>query len=156
MTPRWSGVAFETPLINNKQCIPEPQHTRRRSCSQAFVIEHALSGVTSNPPPPPTPTQGSKPETPLTPPLPPQAFRIEHEGREPEFVGNRTECALLILLRSWGGSYAKMREARVFGGALALAGARADPGAPGPGDGGDALVWWQCVHFVKGMKQPEG
>lgn len=27
-----------------------------------------------------------------------------------EFVGNRTECALLMLLRDWGGSYKEIRD----------------------------------------------
>ena len=39
-----------------------------------------------------------------------QAFLIEN-GSSVEFVGNRTECALLMLLRSWEISYKTLREA---------------------------------------------
>jgi magnesium-transporting ATPase (P-type) len=38
-----------------------------------------------------------------------QAFLVEH-GELVEFVGNRTECALLMLLRRWGVSYKELRE----------------------------------------------
>jgi magnesium-transporting ATPase (P-type) len=38
-----------------------------------------------------------------------QAFLIEHDANAVEFVGNRTECALLMLLRSWGLSYEALR-----------------------------------------------
>ena len=41
----------------------------------------------------------------------PQAFLIEDEsgsGRV-EFVGNRTECALLMLMRGWGMDYNEVR-----------------------------------------------
>lgn len=39
-----------------------------------------------------------------------QAFLVEHEDGGLEMVGNRTEGALLILLRSWGHSYKTVRE----------------------------------------------
>lgn len=38
-----------------------------------------------------------------------QAFLISHEKAATEFVGNRTECALLMLLRGWGVSYEVLR-----------------------------------------------
>ena len=38
-----------------------------------------------------------------------QAFLISHEKAATEFVGNRTECALLVLLRGWGVSYEVLR-----------------------------------------------
>lgn len=41
-----------------------------------------------------------------------QAFLIEHDNDTVGFVGNRTECALLMLLRSWGVSYEALREVR--------------------------------------------
>ena len=41
-----------------------------------------------------------------------QAFLIEHDEDTVDFVGNRTDCALLMLLRSWGASYEDMREVR--------------------------------------------
>ncbi len=35
-----------------------------------------------------------------------KAFLVEHGGDLPvEFVGNRTECAFLMLMRKWGGDY---------------------------------------------------
>ena len=34
-----------------------------------------------------------------------------HEGKPTELVGNRTECALLQLLSSWGPDYKAIREA---------------------------------------------
>ncbi len=40
-----------------------------------------------------------------------QAFLIERSGEAVEFVGNRTECALLMLLRAWGVSYEALRAA---------------------------------------------
>ena len=42
-----------------------------------------------------------------------QAFLVEPtvEGMEPEMVGNRTECALLLMLRSCGVGYAPLRDA---------------------------------------------
>lgn len=39
-----------------------------------------------------------------------QAFLIE-KGSAMEFVGNRTECALLVLLKSWGVHFKKIRDA---------------------------------------------
>ena len=42
-----------------------------------------------------------------------QAFLIEHDRDTLDFVGNRTDCALLVLLRSWGLSYAALREVRL-------------------------------------------
>ncbi len=42
-----------------------------------------------------------------------QAFLIVHDRDTLDFVGNRTDCALLVLLRSWGLSYAALREARL-------------------------------------------
>eukprot|EP00879_Flechtneria_rotunda_P002036 GHRR01002214.1.p1 GENE.GHRR01002214.1~~GHRR01002214.1.p1 ORF type:complete len:850 (+),score=231.92 GHRR01002214.1:2125-4674(+) len=40
-----------------------------------------------------------------------KAFLIEHGGDLPvEFVGNRTECALLMLARKWGSDYKQLRE----------------------------------------------
>ena len=42
-----------------------------------------------------------------------QAFLIQHDKDTLDFVGNRTDCALLVLLRSWGLSYAALREARL-------------------------------------------
>lgn len=51
-----------------------------------------------------------------------QAFLIEESGKDQiEFVGNRTECALLVLLKNWGFSYKAIRDqqhsavARVYG-----------------------------------------
>lgn len=41
-----------------------------------------------------------------------QAFLIEHDEDTVDFVGNRTDCALLMLLRSWGVSYEALREVR--------------------------------------------
>ena len=38
-----------------------------------------------------------------------QAFLIEKDGKT-EFVGNRTECALLVLLKNWGKSFKSMRD----------------------------------------------
>ena len=35
---------------------------------------------------------------------------IEHDANAVEFVGNRTECALLMLLRGWGISYEALRK----------------------------------------------
>lgn len=40
-----------------------------------------------------------------------QAFLIQHETNAVEFMGNRTECALLMLLRSWGARYEDIRSA---------------------------------------------
>jgi len=40
-----------------------------------------------------------------------QAFLIEHGKDAVEFVGNRTECALLMLLRGWGVGYEGLRAA---------------------------------------------
>ena len=40
-----------------------------------------------------------------------QAFLIQHEANAVEFMGNRTECALLMLLRSWGARYEDIRSA---------------------------------------------
>lgn len=39
-----------------------------------------------------------------------QAFLVTSGRDNLELVGNRTECALLILLRGWGKDYALMRE----------------------------------------------
>ena len=41
-----------------------------------------------------------------------QAFLIEHDANAVEFVGNRTECALLMLLRAWGLRYDAVRNER--------------------------------------------
>ena len=41
-----------------------------------------------------------------------QAFLIEHDKDTVGFVGNRTDCALLMLLRAWGVSYEALREVR--------------------------------------------
>ena len=38
-----------------------------------------------------------------------QAFLISKDKAATEFVGNRTECALLVLLRGWGVSYEVLR-----------------------------------------------
>ena len=38
-----------------------------------------------------------------------QAFLIQHEANAVEFMGNRTECALLMLLRGWGVRYEATR-----------------------------------------------
>lgn len=38
-----------------------------------------------------------------------QAFLIEHDENAVEFAGNRTECALLMLLRGWGIKYDAIR-----------------------------------------------
>lgn len=38
-----------------------------------------------------------------------QAFLLDKEGKT-EFVGNRTECALLVLLRDWGQDFKAMRD----------------------------------------------
>ncbi len=40
-----------------------------------------------------------------------QAFLIQHEANAVEFMGNRTECALLMLLRGWGLRYEDIRSA---------------------------------------------
>ena len=40
-----------------------------------------------------------------------QAFLIQHEANAVEFMGNRTECALLMLLRAWGLAYEDIRSA---------------------------------------------
>lgn len=40
-----------------------------------------------------------------------QAFLIEHDKDTIEFVGNRTECALLMMLRKWNKSYKDVRSA---------------------------------------------
>jgi hypothetical protein len=39
-----------------------------------------------------------------------KAFLIEHSPDLVDFVGNRTECALLMLGRKWGGDYKALRE----------------------------------------------
>jgi Ca2+-transporting ATPase len=39
-----------------------------------------------------------------------KAFLIEHGADLVEFVGNRTECALLMLSRKWGSSYKALRD----------------------------------------------
>lgn len=39
-----------------------------------------------------------------------KAFLIEHASDLVEFVGNRTECALLMLGRKWGGDYKALRD----------------------------------------------
>ena len=41
-----------------------------------------------------------------------QAFLVEHDDGAIDLVGNRTEGALLILLRSWGRNYKTVREQR--------------------------------------------
>ena len=38
-----------------------------------------------------------------------QAFLVEHDAHAVEFVGNRTECALLMMLRGWGVGYEPLR-----------------------------------------------
>ncbi|KAL4450031.1 hypothetical protein ABPG77_010700 [Micractinium sp. CCAP 211/92] len=38
-----------------------------------------------------------------------KAFLVEAEGKT-EFVGNRTECALLVMVRNWGQDYAALRD----------------------------------------------
>ena len=46
-----------------------------------------------------------------------QAFLIEHDANAVEFMGNRTECALLMLLRGWGLRYEAVRnehKAQIF------------------------------------------
>jgi hypothetical protein len=39
-----------------------------------------------------------------------KAFLIEHSSDLVEFVGNRTECALLMLGRKWGADYKALRD----------------------------------------------
>jgi hypothetical protein len=39
-----------------------------------------------------------------------KAFLVEHEGKPTEFVGNRTECALLVMLSKLDMDYAATRE----------------------------------------------
>ncbi|EFN50910.1 hypothetical protein CHLNCDRAFT_59377 [Chlorella variabilis] len=39
-----------------------------------------------------------------------KAFLVEEEEGKVEFVGNRTECALLMMVRAWGLSYSELRE----------------------------------------------
>ena len=39
-----------------------------------------------------------------------QAFLVEHDANAVEFVGNRTECALLMMLRGWGVGYEALRK----------------------------------------------
>lgn len=39
-----------------------------------------------------------------------KAFLIEHSADLVDFVGNRTECALLMLGRKWGADYKTLRE----------------------------------------------
>ena len=41
-----------------------------------------------------------------------QAFLVEHDDGGIEFVGSRTEGALLILLKNWGYNYKMTREKR--------------------------------------------
>jgi hypothetical protein len=55
-----------------------------------------------------------------------QAFLVDHDDGEVEFVGNRTECALLVLGRKWGGDYKAEREEK----RLAIKG---EPGVPPEG-----------------------
>jgi hypothetical protein len=38
-----------------------------------------------------------------------KAFLIEHPDLPIEFVGNRTECALLMLTKKWGVDYKQVR-----------------------------------------------
>ena len=38
-----------------------------------------------------------------------QAFLVETEAGATECVGNRTECALLLMLRRWGHDYKQLR-----------------------------------------------
>lgn len=40
-----------------------------------------------------------------------KAFLIQDDPKNIQFVGNRTECALLVLGQNWGSSYKKLREA---------------------------------------------
>jgi Ca2+-transporting ATPase len=40
-----------------------------------------------------------------------KAFLIEHSKDLVDFVGNRTECALLMLSRKWGSDYKALRDA---------------------------------------------
>ena len=40
-----------------------------------------------------------------------QAFLVEHDKDTIEFVGNRTECALLMMMRKWSTSYKDVRAA---------------------------------------------
>ena len=39
-----------------------------------------------------------------------QAFLIDAGGNRVDFVGNRTECALIMLAKGWGFDYKKVRE----------------------------------------------
>jgi Ca2+-transporting ATPase len=39
-----------------------------------------------------------------------KAFLIEHSKDLVDFVGNRTECALLMLSRKWGSDYKALRD----------------------------------------------
>jgi P-type Ca2+ transporter type 2C len=39
-----------------------------------------------------------------------KAFLIEEPGKPVEFVGNRTECAMLMLLKTWGVGYQALRD----------------------------------------------
>lgn len=40
-----------------------------------------------------------------------QAFLVDTPEGAVDFVGNSTECALLMLMRSWGEDYEKVRKA---------------------------------------------
>jgi magnesium-transporting ATPase (P-type) len=97
-----------------------------------------------------------------------KAFLIEHGKDLPlEFVGNRTECALLALMRRWGSDYAALREARsgdiaqvrqcaaaVVVAARAAAGASAGVGRTSTAEGRDPerlLLRWggMCVCIIR-------
>lgn len=43
-------------------------------------------------------------------PLPRQAFLVDTDKSRIEFVGNRTECALLVMGRNWGQDYKALRD----------------------------------------------
>ncbi len=78
---------------------------RRRGIAASVQLQAGkwqLSSVTITHSPAPTCSQ-----TTLHPLL--QAFLVEAEGKT-EFVGNRTECALLVMVRNWGQDYAALRD----------------------------------------------
>lgn len=39
-----------------------------------------------------------------------KAFLVDSPGEPTGFVGNRTECSLLMMLRGWGVEYSSLRE----------------------------------------------
>lgn len=78
-----SGKALPLLTCSYSQCFP------RVSGALDMVLEHSTARQTCAPAA--------------------QAFLIEHDANAVEFMGNRTECALLMLLRAWGLRYEAVR-----------------------------------------------